>query len=739
MALLRPCWTAGITWLLVCLIGAWFSLEIQLILLVVFLLCLVLFLCISFLRQFRLAIFITVVSALALASLLAAEFFWYRPLEQRVDTIVNITAVIENRDDSLVMKVTDGDLPSGTRLMYFGSDAELSLEPYDCLSGPFVLRSFDEYGLSKLWRKAGGVWFGATPEDYTGACLKVTAGEAPWTAWFTQVRRNAVSFIQTHLSGDIGAVVAGICFGADQELTQEANNDFRICGVSHLFAVSGFHMVLISQGLLWLLKVLWIPRKLRALITMAFTVAFMAVVGFSASIIRAGVMCLLMLFADCVDREPDSLNSMGLALLVLLMPSPFAAYDAGLILSFAATFGILYLHPRLYEFLMRHCLVFKPNNGRLKTYTTALQKGILSTASVTISATVLTLPATIFFFKNFSTVGVIANLLATLPSSVLMVTGCLACIVAPLGLSFITQPLLFIAGCLAKYLLRITEWISGFPLATVTVTDTYVFVWLIGSVVLLALGWVLLRKRGLCLTAGLCTIVLCVGILIRSVAMYNVTRIQPITNSKGDLAVSLQYNHHVALILSPTDADTLFSVRAHLRQIGIANVDAVFLVGGEDVVISYIPLLLDDYFEKTILLCDTIPEQVNDSFAGIYSLKGSRSILWENITAEFQQEFLRVTVGKTNILFCCGAHDAAMTPAAFRENDAIVYSASLPMHMTQLYAPIGIVQGSPKEFPRTPTAGICGTDVLYLAHEGSLPILSTRGEGDVSVTQRGGN
>lgn len=61
--------------------------------------------------------------------------------------------------------------------------------------------------------------------------------------------------------------------------------------------------------------------------------------------VRAGILCIVVLLGSCVKRRADSLNSMGLALILLLAADPYAAYDIGLQLSFAACLGLLWLYP----------------------------------------------------------------------------------------------------------------------------------------------------------------------------------------------------------------------------------------------------------------------------------------------------------------------------------------------------------------------------------------------------------
>ena len=68
---------------------------------------------------------------------------------------------------------------------------------------------------------------------------------------------------------------------------------------------------------------------------------FMALVGFSPSVVRAGVTMLLFYAAKWMGEKEDSLTSLGFAALLLCLFNPYAASDVGLLLSFLMQLGVL--------------------------------------------------------------------------------------------------------------------------------------------------------------------------------------------------------------------------------------------------------------------------------------------------------------------------------------------------------------------------------------------------------------
>lgn len=67
----------------------------------------------------------------------------------------------------------------------------------------------------------------------------------------------------------------------------------------------------------------------------------MAVSGFTYSVMRAGFMMLVMLLGTLLSKQSDSLNSLGIALVILCFVNPYCVMSLGLRLSFLSTLGII--------------------------------------------------------------------------------------------------------------------------------------------------------------------------------------------------------------------------------------------------------------------------------------------------------------------------------------------------------------------------------------------------------------
>jgi competence protein ComEC len=202
-------------------------------------------------------------------------------------------------------------------MVWYPPNREIALEVSDRFTSSFVL---DEYSdgtqFSLLMRRASGVWLRATQVDVAQLNATLVKGDGARSI-FEALRESLSRAPIQRLQGNIGAVIAGICYGADETLSSEATAAFRTCGVSHLFAVSGLHMTVLLQALQWLLRRMRVRRVARLIVCGAFLLGFMLIVGFSSSVVRAGTLCLVVLLGNGIKREADTRNSLGLALLIL--------------------------------------------------------------------------------------------------------------------------------------------------------------------------------------------------------------------------------------------------------------------------------------------------------------------------------------------------------------------------------------------------------------------------------------
>lgn len=137
------------------------------------------------------------------------------------------------------------------------------------------------------------------------------------------------------------ALIAGIVCGYSPALKQTGVSDlFSTCGISHMSAVSGSHLVVVTSLVGTLLNLARLPRRLKAALLVLASGTFVAFCGFPPSAVRSWVMSLIAAAAPLVGRRGHTLSSVSVAGLAMCLADPTVAGQLGFLLSVASVGGI---------------------------------------------------------------------------------------------------------------------------------------------------------------------------------------------------------------------------------------------------------------------------------------------------------------------------------------------------------------------------------------------------------------
>lgn len=201
-------------------------------------------------------------------------------------------------------------------------------------------------------------------------------------------------------------------------------NQFRSAGIAHIFAVSGLHIGFIALVLKWFFDKLKINKYLKLALIGSIVFFYAGICGFSASSIRASIMCVVMLFSESIFERYDPLSSVGVSALIILLFSPIELFCVGFQLSFVVVLGIVLL------------------NGFFLKVFRKLPKKIASSLATVVSAQIAGIPICLAVFNKVSLISVVTNFLFLPLASVIFIAVFVCAIIG--GLFFIPKITLFL-------------------------------------------------------------------------------------------------------------------------------------------------------------------------------------------------------------------------------------------------------------------------------------------------------
>lgn len=182
--------------------------------------------------------------------------------------------------------------------------------------------------------------------------------------------------------------------GYTQDTDKSIVSSYRYAGIAHLFAVSGLHIGFLYSILRFIFSKIKIKRITEAVLTIIILFFYVGVCGFRISAIRAFVMCSISVLTHAFGVKYDTLNSLALSFIAIVLINVGNVFDVGCHLSFLSVLGITTLSPPLKRVLSK------------------LPEGLADSLSVSIAASVATFPMCMNYFGYVSIGAILVNLVA---------------------------------------------------------------------------------------------------------------------------------------------------------------------------------------------------------------------------------------------------------------------------------------------------------------------------------------
>ncbi|MCH5323792.1 MAG: ComEC/Rec2 family competence protein [Eubacterium sp.] len=318
-----------------------------------------------------------------------------------------------------------------------------------------------------------------------------------------------------------GALMQGIFLGDKSEQSYIDKYNIRAAGAAHLTAVSGMHMSLIVCIFASLLELCGLRRftRLRILLIVAAVGWFMIFFGFTASVMRAGLMLMIHYCGQLLFRKSDCLNSIGAALVIILTFDPLACLDAGLTFSALTAIGAGAVAPELSNRLKKRFKLEKP---------TALS--LCDCLCCCVCASVFAVPLSALYFEMFPVYGVLVSL-ACIP----FFTVSLVCMMLFALTGGMFDVLLAPAHVCCTMMNSIFSFTAGIPFSHISCGELPEKFTVIAGIAVVVTIYIFIEEHRLTATALTCAVaavIVTASCIIRQITFDGV-RIKPFTDGKN--------------------------------------------------------------------------------------------------------------------------------------------------------------------------------------------------------------
>lgn len=347
---------------------------------------------------------------------------------------------------------------------------------------PLVPDNADQPDYRRYFRHKGILWQCYVPSGR----WQQYASDTPVQGVVAISKRCQAALVQRIRQYDLTPSQQGIAeallLGWRSDVDDATQHQFRAAGITHLLCVSGLHVGIVA----WLAGCCFFflgcrrwQRVLKGVLQAAVVWAFVLLTGMAPSTLRAGVMITLLLIGGMAEQRSNVLNNLCTSAVILLIADPWMLFDVGFELSYASVLGIVLWQRPLQELVPT---LSQP----MPSVWLWLPQRVWELVCLSTSAQLAALPFTLYYFHQFPTYFLIANI-AVVPFAGLILGTVLAMLLTG-G---------WAAGALRWELVavdRLTSWIAALPSALQEgiYCDLPVMLLLIGELLLLTL---LLRCR----------------------------------------------------------------------------------------------------------------------------------------------------------------------------------------------------------------------------------------------------
>ena len=294
-----------------------------------------------------------------------------------------------------------------------------------------------EAEVAGLFPGRAGVWY--------ASAVHMTVGEPPLSGLIRARAYRSLARGIERSAGSGAPLLKALLLGERTDLTVRTEELFRRAGVSHVLALSGMHLAIVAALVVALVLPLF-GRRVALIAGAVVALAYTLFIGARPSLVRATVMCEIMLILMLFERPLHLVEVVAAAFLVHLLLQPAAISEVSFQLSYLALLGISVIAPGL----MREMRPWIPT-------------AIVAPLAAGVGAQVAGAPVLFRTFGRIYPIGVVAGAVLGPLVALFMTAGIIGIAVSMIPVPSLAGVSSRILSAMASIIESIAWWFAGAP------------------------------------------------------------------------------------------------------------------------------------------------------------------------------------------------------------------------------------------------------------------------------------
>lgn len=438
-----------------------------------------------------------------------------------------------------------------------------------------------------------------------------------------RAHRHGINSINHNIKdSSTNALLKAMLLGDERDIDPNMREAYSDTGIIHIVSISGAHVGILFAAIGTLFALIKSKKKkwIQLLVSLSIVWFYVLISGASTPALRAAVMFSILAIGTASQQQTNPLNQLLTAAFVLLLFNPMWLFTIGFQLSFIAVLSLIIFYEPVHSILPP--LQFK-EKSKAAQYVNYGSNFLINALAASIAAEILVAPLVAFYFHSFPPMFLVANVVASLAMTAVLIMGMLLIILAQIAT--LAQFLAFLIVYISQIFHQFIGWLQQFnsealktiQLSTIALVLLYIFI------VAIAHFWLQKNKKSL-------WVGLSVMFLFSVLHLYNSWQIGQqngliVYNQSGDTQIEHFWGNNFCALNASGDegfAQKNAHIGLHLKNKISQKSNYIYLIKNQKVLVVHNTELLPKAFPTDILIMATSPKTVDvQSLQKIFSPK----------------------------------------------------------------------------------------------------------------------